>query len=113
MNRTYATVQVLQALALVDDSEFPAVRPMREAGAAWLHRAQGDSGGWGGDLGAPASIEETALALGAQFVIAGPSGTRTVPAAEFFVDLFETDDGTETPPVIRATAPRAAWSITA
>jgi carbon-monoxide dehydrogenase medium subunit len=40
-----------------------------------------------GDLGAPA------LALGAEFVIAGPGGTRTVPAADFFVDLFETAIG--------------------
>ncbi|TIC85852.1 xanthine dehydrogenase family protein subunit M [Nocardioides sp. GY 10113] len=38
-----------------------------------------------GDLGAPA------LALDATFVIQGAGGTRTVPAAEFFVDLFETD----------------------
>jgi len=37
-----------------------------------------------GDLGAPA------LALGAQFVIAGADGTRTVEADDFFVDLFET-----------------------
>ncbi|HWC22506.1 MAG TPA: xanthine dehydrogenase family protein subunit M [Flexivirga sp.] len=38
-----------------------------------------------GDVGAPA------LALGAQFVIAGQGGsTRTVEAADFFVDLFET-----------------------
>lgn len=40
-----------------------------------------------GDLGAPA------LALGAQFVIQGPGGTRTVEADEFFVDLFETAIG--------------------
>ena len=40
-----------------------------------------------GDLGAPA------LALGAEFVIAGPGGSRTVPADEFFVDLFETAIG--------------------
>jgi carbon-monoxide dehydrogenase medium subunit len=40
-----------------------------------------------GDLGAPA------VALGAQFVIAGPGGTRTVEASEFFVDLFETAIG--------------------
>ncbi|WP_210504304.1 FAD binding domain-containing protein [Nocardioides xinjiangensis] len=40
-----------------------------------------------GDLGAPA------LALGAQFVIAGPGGSRTVEATDFFVDLFETAIG--------------------
>jgi carbon-monoxide dehydrogenase medium subunit len=37
-----------------------------------------------GDLGAPA------LALDAEFVIAGSGGTRTVPASDFFVDLFTT-----------------------
>ncbi len=40
-----------------------------------------------GDLGAPA------LALGAQFVIAGTGGSRTVEADDFFVDLFETAIG--------------------
>ena len=40
-----------------------------------------------GDLGAPV------LALGAQFVIAGPGGTRTVESDDFFVDLFETAIG--------------------
>ncbi|HEX5407509.1 MAG TPA: xanthine dehydrogenase family protein subunit M [Pseudonocardiaceae bacterium] len=37
-----------------------------------------------GDLLAPA------LALDAEFVIAGPNGRRTVPAADFFVDFFTT-----------------------
>ena len=37
-----------------------------------------------GDLPAPA------LALDASFVIIGPSGSRTVPAADFFQDLFAT-----------------------
>lgn len=37
-----------------------------------------------GDLGAPV------LALGAEMVIAGPGGTRTVAGDDFFVDLFET-----------------------
>jgi carbon-monoxide dehydrogenase medium subunit len=37
-----------------------------------------------GDLGAPA------LALDAQFVVAGTGGTRTIEAADFFVDLFTT-----------------------
>lgn len=40
-----------------------------------------------GDLGAPA------LALEAQLVIAGASGTRTVSAQEFFVDYFTTAIG--------------------
>jgi carbon-monoxide dehydrogenase medium subunit len=40
-----------------------------------------------GDLPAPA------LALDASFVIAGPSGTRTVAAADFFQDLFTTAIG--------------------
>jgi aerobic carbon-monoxide dehydrogenase medium subunit len=40
-----------------------------------------------GDLGAPT------LALGAEFVIAGPGGTRSVTAEDFFVDLFETAIG--------------------
>lgn len=40
-----------------------------------------------GDLGAPAR------ALDAEFVIAGPDGTRTVSADDFFVDLFETAIG--------------------
>jgi len=40
-----------------------------------------------GDLGAPA------LALGATFVVQGPGGSREVPAADFFVDLFETAIG--------------------
>jgi carbon-monoxide dehydrogenase medium subunit len=40
-----------------------------------------------GDLGAPA------LALGAEFVVAGLGGTHTVAADDFFVDLFETAIG--------------------
>ena len=40
-----------------------------------------------GDMGGPA------LALGAEFVIAGQGGTRTVSADDFFVDLFETAVG--------------------
>jgi carbon-monoxide dehydrogenase medium subunit len=40
-----------------------------------------------GDLGAPAR------ALDAQFVVAGPGGSRTVSADDFFVDLFETAIG--------------------
>jgi carbon-monoxide dehydrogenase medium subunit len=40
-----------------------------------------------GDMGS------AALAMDAEFVIAGSGGSRTVPAAEFFVGLFETAIG--------------------
>ncbi len=40
-----------------------------------------------GDMGS------AALAMDAEFVIAGPGGTRSVAATEFFVDLFETAIG--------------------
>ncbi len=40
-----------------------------------------------GDMGS------AALALDAEFVIAGAGGTRSVPASDFFVDLFETAIG--------------------
>jgi len=38
-------------------------------------------------------VGTAALALGASFLITGPGGTRTVPADDFFVDLFETAIG--------------------
>ncbi|MGI9243564.1 MAG: prenyltransferase/squalene oxidase repeat-containing protein [Verrucomicrobiales bacterium] len=65
LNRTYATAQVLLALAMVDVGEFPSARSMSDSGTAWLLRTQGTDGGWGGDHGAPPSIEETALAVSA------------------------------------------------
>jgi len=77
LNRTYATAKVLIALAEVDENEFPSVRAMREAGTRWLHQAQGDAGGWGGDIGAPPSIEETALAVAALATVGIPSATGT------------------------------------
>ncbi|MCE0761598.1 xanthine dehydrogenase family protein subunit M [Pseudonocardia kujensis] len=67
-----------QATATVAD---PQVRHRGTLGGALAHADPA------GDLGA------VALALDAEFVIAGSSGTRTVPAAEFFVDYFTTAIG--------------------
>ncbi|MCE3550526.1 xanthine dehydrogenase family protein subunit M [Pseudonocardia sp. RS11V-5] len=67
-----------QATATVAD---PQVRHRGTLGGALAHADPA------GDLGA------VALALEAEFVIAGSSGTRTVPAAEFFVDYFTTAIG--------------------
>jgi carbon-monoxide dehydrogenase medium subunit len=59
----------------------PQIRHRGTIGGALVHADPA------GDVGAPA------LALGAEFVIAGAGGTRTVPATDFFVDLFETAIG--------------------
>ncbi|MFR9801565.1 FAD binding domain-containing protein [Pseudonocardia sp. RS010] len=67
-----------QATATVAD---PQVRHRGTLGGALAHADPA------GDLGA------VALALDAEFVIAGSSGTRTVPASEFFVDYFTTAIG--------------------
>lgn len=62
------------ALAEVAD---PQVRHRGTVGGALVHADPA------GDVGAPA------LALDAEMVIAGPSGTRTVPASDFFLGLFQ------------------------
>jgi carbon-monoxide dehydrogenase medium subunit len=67
-----------QATATVAD---PQVRHCGTLGGSLAHADPA------GDVGA------VALALDAEFVIAGPSGTRTVPANEFFVDYFTTAIG--------------------
>lgn len=59
----------------------PQVRHRGTFGGALVHADPA------GDLPAPA------LALGAEFSIAGSGGTRKVPASEFFVDLFTTAVG--------------------
>jgi carbon-monoxide dehydrogenase medium subunit len=64
-----------QATATVADDQ---VRHLGTLGGALAHADPA------GDLGG------VALALEAEFVIAGPGGTRTVPADEFFVDYFTT-----------------------
>ena len=72
----FASCPVLaQATATVAD---PAVRHRGTIGGALSHADPA------GDLPA------VALALDAEFVIAGPNGRRTVPAAEFFSDYLET-----------------------
>jgi carbon-monoxide dehydrogenase medium subunit len=75
--REHATVVALATDELADEQ----IRHRGTFGGALAHADPA------GDLGAPA------LALGAEFVIAGSGGSRTVPATEFFVDLFETAIG--------------------
>ncbi|MFD1825749.1 MULTISPECIES: FAD binding domain-containing protein [Mumia] len=69
---------IAEATSTVAD---PQVRHRGTLGGALVHADPA------GDLPAPA------LALGASFEITGPSGSRTVPASDFFVDLFTTAVG--------------------
>ena len=69
---------VAKAIAHLADAQ---VRHRGTFGGALVHADPA------GDLGAPA------LVLGAEFVIAGPGGTRTVAADDFFLGLFETAVG--------------------
>jgi squalene-hopene/tetraprenyl-beta-curcumene cyclase len=58
-NPTYGTARVLAAYRDLDlMNEEPARR-----GVAWLLANQNRDGGWGGGLGTPSSVEETALAV--------------------------------------------------
>jgi carbon-monoxide dehydrogenase medium subunit len=77
MVRTHALL-LSEATQTVAD---PQVRHRGTLGGALVHADPA------GDLLAPA------LALDASFVIVGPSGSRTVPAADFFLDLFTTAVG--------------------
>ena len=69
---------IVKAVKTIAD---PQIRHRGTFGGALVHADPA------GDLPAPA------LALDAEFVIAGPGGTRTVAAADFFVDLFTTAVG--------------------
>jgi len=92
LNRTYATAHVLLALAEFDINEFPSVRAICRPGIEWLLSVQLDDGGWGGDQGVPASIEETALALSAL----GALGIPNQQGVDWLVR--ETGGGKEFPP---------------
>ena len=64
-NPTYGTAQVVTALQDLPAPAGSAIAGMIASGCQWLAAAQQADGGWGGALGAPASIEETALATAA------------------------------------------------
>lgn len=75
--RDHATV-LHEAIQEVAD---PQIRRRGTLGGALVHADPA------GDVGAPA------LALDTEFIVTGPGGERTVAAADFFADLFETAVG--------------------
>src|SRR3954469_14929471 len=86
---TYAAVLASEAVSThaallskaIQTVADPQIRHRGTVGGALVHADPA------GDVGAPA------LALEAELVIQGPGGARTVPADEFFRDLFETAVG--------------------
>lgn len=60
-NPLYGTSRVL--LALAQELETPGVPEAVNRGVTWLLDSQNSDGGWGGDAGAPSSLEETSLAV--------------------------------------------------
>lgn len=63
-NPTYGTSRVVLALGAAHAAGYE-VAPALVRATSWLLGAQHPDGGWGGAAGVPASIEETALAVGA------------------------------------------------
>jgi squalene-hopene/tetraprenyl-beta-curcumene cyclase len=61
-NPTYGTSRVLLALRAVRGRTPRNVDAAVSRAIRWLVNAQNPDGGWGGEAGAPSSIEETALA---------------------------------------------------
>lgn len=70
-NPVYGTAQVTAFLSLQPELADEAADLIR-SGVAYLRGAQKADGGWGGDAGAPASIEETAVATHALALQADP-----------------------------------------
>jgi squalene-hopene/tetraprenyl-beta-curcumene cyclase len=64
-NPTYGTARVVSALEPLARAGNPVAARLVAKGAAWLVMTQSWTGGWGGAPAAPASTEETALALDA------------------------------------------------
>lgn len=64
-NPTYGTARVMIGLRSSLMRESAAAAACRRRALAWLMAAQNPEGGWGGDRGAPSSIEETGIALAA------------------------------------------------
>ena len=85
-NPTYGTSRVLSALASLGDANI-GVAPLIASGVRWLAGAQNDDGGWGGQGGAPSTIEEPAQAVGALAkIVAAAADPRAAKPASGLTD---------------------------
>lgn len=64
-NPVYGTAKVISHLTRMKSTELSTMKESLKSGLKWLIEAQKENGTWGGDKNAPATIEETSLALDA------------------------------------------------
>jgi len=90
----YGTARVIEAMAEADGDRQDGGRTaaMRERGAAYLAAAQAPDGGWGGAPGVAASVEETAVAVGA-LARAAPARREAVERGAAWL-VRQTEEGT-------------------
>ena len=69
-NPLYGTAHVVAAFRELGDPEIA------RRGEGWIAAAQNEDGGWGGDKGAPSSVEETALAVEALVLTGHTAATK-------------------------------------
>jgi squalene-hopene/tetraprenyl-beta-curcumene cyclase len=96
-NKTYGTARVVSALAGLPEPWAGRTSSMVLRGRAWLLESQRSDGGWGGDIGAPPSIEETGAALQALARSAAPQTDGDVPRRAALWLSAATDEGRRAP----------------
>ena len=80
--------------ALLSTDELKSKYPVLHEAIAWIGDVQvrnlGTIGGSAAHADPAADIPAALVALEAEFVAMGPNGERTIPASEFFLDIFTT-----------------------
>jgi squalene-hopene/tetraprenyl-beta-curcumene cyclase len=98
-NPTYGTSRILISLnALQDHPRKLQTETMIEPAVQWLLKAQNQDHGWGGDIGLPSSIEETALAVNALGGLAKKTPEMEAVCLKGAVRLTELTDGCDVLP---------------
>ncbi len=79
---------------LLNNAELKSRYPVLHEAAGWVGDIQvrnlGTIGGSAAHADPAADIPAALVALDAEFVAVGPNGERTIPASEFFIDIFTT-----------------------
>lgn len=105
-----ATVEASEVVAehcpvIVEALEHVGHRPIRNRGTIGGNLVHADP---------TSELPAVAIALGADFVVRGPTGTRTVSAGDFFIGMMTTDVGSDELLVevrFDAQAPDAGWAF--